>query len=64
VNFITERGLIKMTFRNLLKEVNSAYRGLVMYNNVRCLNRGKIFQRFIECFNEIKFFWHEELSDL
>ncbi|XP_060864294.1 SCAN domain-containing protein 3-like [Metopolophium dirhodum] len=70
VNFITARGLNKRKFENLLKEVNSVYRGLVMFNNVRWLSRGNVLQRFIECFDEIKMFLdeqnqiHEELSDL
>lgn len=70
VNFITARGLNKRKFENLLKEVNSVYRGLVMFNNVRWLSRGNVLQRFIECFDEIKMFFdeqnqiHEELSDL
>lgn len=67
---ITARGLNKIKFENLLKEVNSVYRGLVMFNNVRWLSRGNVLQRFIECFDEIKMFLdeqnqiHEELSDL
>lgn len=70
VNFITARGLNKRKFENVLKEVNSVIRGLVMFNNVRWLSFGNVLQRFIECFDEIKMFLdeqnqiHEKLSDL
>ncbi|KAK1346312.1 hypothetical protein QTO34_000166, partial [Cnephaeus nilssonii] len=41
-------------FSALLLEVDSTYSGLLMYNNVRWLSRGKVLERFVECFEEIK----------
>jgi len=47
LNFITARGLNKRKFENLLKEVNSVYKGLVMFDNVRWLSRENVLQRFM-----------------
>ncbi|KAK1342171.1 hypothetical protein QTO34_016928 [Cnephaeus nilssonii] len=41
-------------FSALLLEVDSNYSGLLMYNNVIWLSRGKVLERFVECFEEIK----------
>ncbi|KAK1340860.1 hypothetical protein QTO34_017255 [Cnephaeus nilssonii] len=41
-------------FSTLSLEVDSTYSGLLMYNNVRWLSRGKVLERFVECFEEIK----------
>ncbi|KAK1345457.1 LOW QUALITY PROTEIN: hypothetical protein QTO34_007914 [Cnephaeus nilssonii] len=43
-------------FSALLLEVDSTYSGLLIYNNVRWLSRGKILECFVECFEEIKVF--------
>ncbi|KAK1338701.1 hypothetical protein QTO34_019358, partial [Cnephaeus nilssonii] len=43
-------------FSALLLEVDSTFSGLLMYNNVRWLSRGKVLERFVECFEEIKVF--------
>ena len=56
VNLISARALHKRQFSLLLNDVESAYNGLLMYNNVRWLNRGKVLERFVECLNEIKLF--------
>ena len=56
VNLIAARALHKRQFSLLLNEVESAYNGLSMYNNVRWLSRGKVLERFVECLNEIKLF--------
>ena len=36
--------------------MDSSYDGLLLYNNVRWLSRGKTIERFVECLNEIKHF--------
>ncbi|KAK1346595.1 hypothetical protein QTO34_000452 [Cnephaeus nilssonii] len=56
VNLIAARPLHKREFSALLLEVDSTYSGLLMYNNVRWLSRGKVLEHFVECFEEIKVF--------
>ena len=56
VNLISARALHKRQFSLLLNEVESAYNGLLMYNNVRWLSRGEVLERFVECLNEINLF--------
>lgn len=56
VNLIAARALHKREFNLLLSEVESVYNGLLMYNNVRWLSRGKVLERFVECLSEIKLF--------
>ncbi|KAK1345167.1 hypothetical protein QTO34_013877 [Cnephaeus nilssonii] len=56
VNLIAARPLHKREFSALLLEVDSTYSGLLMYYNVRWLSRGKVLERFVECFEEIKVF--------
>ncbi|XP_069470002.1 general transcription factor II-I repeat domain-containing protein 2A-like [Ambystoma mexicanum] len=60
VNLIAARPLHKREFSALLQEVDSTYSGLLMYNNVRWLSRGKVLERFVECFEEIKVFLEEK----
>ena len=69
VNCISARALHKRQFQALLNEVESVYKGLKMYNNVRWLSRGLVLKRFVECFDEKKIFLndhhisYQELSD-
>ena len=56
VNLISASGLNKRKCLELLNELNSVYNGLLMYNNVRRLRRGKVLQRFGECLDEVKIF--------
>ncbi|XP_071978773.1 general transcription factor II-I repeat domain-containing protein 2-like [Engystomops pustulosus] len=60
VNLIAARPLHKREFSELLLEVDSTYSGLLMYNNVRWLSRGKVLERFVECFEEIKVFLEDK----
>ncbi|GFY25396.1 general transcription factor II-I repeat domain-containing protein 2A [Trichonephila clavipes] len=60
VNLISSQALNKRKFDALLDEVNSVYNGLIMYNNVRCLSRGNVFQRFVDCLEEIRLFLQNE----
>ena len=55
VNFIASRDLNKREFKILLNEVQSQYDGLLMYNHVRWLSRGKVLVRFVECLDEIRY---------
>ena len=43
-------------FRALLEEFDSCYRDIPVYCKVRWLSRGKVLDRFVECFTEIKEF--------
>ena len=69
VNCISARALHKKQFEVLLNVVESVYKGLKMYNNVRWLNQGFVLKRFLECLYAIKILLndhhisHQELSD-
>ena len=60
---------IHRQFRNLLNEYDSCYGDISVHCNIRWLSRGKVLNRFIECFSEIKMFLtekgqvHSELSN-
>jgi hypothetical protein len=56
VNFIASHPLIRREFSALLSEVESSYNGLLMFNNVRWLSRGRVLDRFVECYEEITIF--------
>ena len=56
VKLISSRPLHKREFSILLNQVDSSYNGLLLYNNVRWLSRGKTLERFVEYLNEIKHF--------
>ena len=56
VNLISSQALHKREFSILLNQVDSSYDGLLLYNNVRWLSRGKTLERFVECLNEVKHF--------
>ena len=70
VNFITARALNNRKFAQLLNEVQSVYSGLLMYNNVCWLSRGRVLERFVECLDEIRMFMDDnkqkcsELTDV
>ena len=69
VNCISAQALHKRQLHVLLNEVESVYKGLKMYKNVRWFSRGLVLKRFVECFDEIKIFLndhhisYQELSD-
>ena len=69
-NFITAHALNKRKLELLLNEVQSVYSGLLMYNSVRWLSRGRVLERFIECLDEIRMFMddnkqnYSELTDV
>ena len=44
ITLISARALNKQKFQELLSEMDSMHGGLLMYNNVRWLSRGKILQ--------------------
>ncbi|XP_072006342.1 general transcription factor II-I repeat domain-containing protein 2-like [Engystomops pustulosus] len=63
VNFIMARALNFRQFQALLDEVQAQYNCLLMYNNVRWLNRGRVLERFVACLEEIRLFMHEKGQD-
>ena len=71
INLISARGLNKRKFQQLLSAGDSIHGGLLMYNNVRWLSRGKVLQPFVECLDEVILFLttekllqkYKELSD-
>jgi len=56
INKIIASALNHRQFRALLDEVNSQYKDLLMFNNVRWLSRGAILKRFTDFFEPIKDF--------
>jgi hypothetical protein len=54
INFISARPLHKREFSALLLESDSSNNGLLMFNNIRWLSRGKVLERFVDNFAEIK----------
>ncbi|KAL7634403.1 UNVERIFIED_CONTAM: hypothetical protein RMT77_014780 [Armadillidium vulgare] len=70
VNYISARDSNDRQFQVLLNEVDSVYKGMKMYNNVRLLSRGLVLKRFVECLDEIKVCLnnkrvsYQELSDI
>lgn len=54
VNLIAARPLHKQELSILLQEVESIYNRLRMHSNVRWLSWGKILERFVERYEEIK----------
>ncbi|KAK1341993.1 hypothetical protein QTO34_016746 [Cnephaeus nilssonii] len=56
VDLIAARPLHKREFSALLLEVDSTYSGLLMYNNVRWLSRGKVLESLVECFEKLRYF--------
>ena len=71
INLISARALNKQKVQQLLSDMDSMHGGLLMYNIVRWLSRGKVLQRFVECLDEIILFLttekilekYKELSD-
>lgn len=57
VNYISARVLNKRQFQILLNKVESVYKELKMYNNVRWLSQGLILKWFVECLDETKLFF-------
>ncbi|XP_069988559.1 general transcription factor II-I repeat domain-containing protein 2A-like [Penaeus vannamei] len=50
-------------FQAFLEEVDSAYKDILLYSNVRWLSCGKVLERFVECLNEIKILLSEKDQD-
>lgn len=57
MNFlVAHSSLTHKQFQAFLEEVDSAYKDILFYSNVRWLSCGKVLERFVECLNEIKIF--------
>ena len=56
INLMAAHPLSKRKFKELLGDMDSMHVGLLMYNNVRWLSRGKVLERFGECLDEIIIF--------
>ena len=56
INLMAAHLLSKRKFKELLGDMDSMHVGLLMYNNVRWLSRGKVLERFVECLDEIIIF--------
>ncbi|XP_032064570.1 SCAN domain-containing protein 3-like [Thamnophis elegans] len=60
VNYIMAHALDFRQFKALLEEVEAQYNGLLMYNNVRWLSKGRVLERFVACLDEIRLFMNEK----
>lgn len=64
VNFLVARSsLTHRQFQAFLQEVDSAYKDIPLHRSVRWLSCGKVLERFVECFDEIKIFLTEKGQD-
>ncbi|KFM58827.1 Zinc finger MYM-type protein 6, partial [Stegodyphus mimosarum] len=60
VNMIKARSaLIHRRFKAFLEEIESKYGDLLLHSEIRWLSRGKVLNRFVECFDDIQIFLHE-----
>ncbi|XP_035220449.1 protein ZBED8-like [Stegodyphus dumicola] len=60
VNMIIARSaLIHRRFKAFLEEIESKYGDLLLHSEMRLLSRGKVLNRFVECFDDIQIFLHE-----
>jgi len=50
------RALNYRQFQTLLERAQSQYKCIRMDNNVRCLSRGQVLERFVACLDEIVFY--------
>jgi hypothetical protein len=64
VNLISARPLVKREFSLLLFEVESSNNRLSMFNNVRWSSGEKVFERFVECIDEVKQFIESEKLEI
>ncbi|XP_058027186.1 general transcription factor II-I repeat domain-containing protein 2-like [Ahaetulla prasina] len=60
VNYIMVRALNFPQFQALLEQVQAQNNCLLMYNNVRWMNRGRVLERFVACLDEIRLFMNEK----
>lgn len=64
VNFlVAHSSLTHRQFQAFLEEVDSAYKDIPLHSIVRWLSCGKVLERFVECFDEIKIFLSEKDQD-
>ncbi|XP_050730475.1 general transcription factor II-I repeat domain-containing protein 2-like isoform X3 [Eriocheir sinensis] len=64
VNFlVAHSSLTHRQFQAFLEEVDSAYKDIPLHSSVRWLSCGKVLERFVECFDEIKIFLSEKGQD-
>ncbi|XP_055386148.1 general transcription factor II-I repeat domain-containing protein 2B-like [Condylostylus longicornis] len=57
VNIITARSaLTHRRFKSFLQEIEAEYGSLLLHSEVRWLSRGKVLNRFIDCFDAIQIF--------
>ena len=60
---VAHSSLTHRQFQAFLEEVDSAYKDIPMHTNARWLSCGKVLERFVECFHEIKIFLSEKDQD-
>ena len=64
VNFlVAHSSLMHRQFQAFLEEVDSVYKDIPLHCSVRWLSCGKVLERFVGCFDEIKVFLSEKGQD-
>lgn len=64
VNFVVAHSpLMHRQFQAFLEEVDSVYKDIPLHCSVRWLSCGKVLERFVGCFDEIKVFLSEKGQD-
>ena len=64
INQIRSRGLKHRMFRAFLEEIESEYKGVLYFTEVRWLSKGNVFKRFFELREEVKAFMEKDGMDV
>ncbi|XP_066971768.1 protein FAM200C-like [Macrobrachium rosenbergii] len=65
VNFVVAHSpLMHRQFQAFLEEVDSVYKDIPLHCSVRWLSCGKVLERFVGCFDEIKVFLSEKAKTI
>ncbi|GBM24847.1 General transcription factor II-I repeat domain-containing protein 2A [Araneus ventricosus] len=63
IKSILAKELYHRQFKDFLKEIDSQFSDLLLYNKVGCLSRRSVLQHFALCLSEIKKFLNEKSID-
>ncbi|XP_042891739.1 general transcription factor II-I repeat domain-containing protein 2A-like [Penaeus japonicus] len=60
---VAHSSLVHWQFQSFLEEVDGTYKDVPWHSSVRWFSCGKVLERFVECFDEIKIFLSEKAQD-